>query len=252
MPHGLSQRLPKEFCEAANNWICSGAAVCTALDRVRKMEDEAVNRADPVFTHKHLLNWRRALDAASSVISGETPPMSTPSTLTSSMVSSFSHSTSGQPIQPFPQHSVKLGGIKSSSYTPVDSVASCSPVISPTEVASNLDSITADVYSLSSQDLLSMKALDTPVRNEIAWEYYVGSFNAEVDDLKRRAMPCLKGYTRTIIRVYAEITRERNPSHELRTALRIFGDWWSVMEPQVGRYQEKVDDLERKEVATDM
>ena len=83
MPAGLTKDLPKELNDACNDWVYAGAALCTALDRVQKMDNEAIDRADPATTHQHILQRRTSIKTAGVCVN--TPTTSIPAAQTCSM-----------------------------------------------------------------------------------------------------------------------------------------------------------------------
>ena len=253
LPSGLSKHLSQELRDAAHSWVLAGAAVCTALERIQKMDNEAVDRTDPATTHEHLLK-RRVSDQTPAVVGAETPATSSPAAPTCSKPNFVVSCTKSPLIQPFPQLPVNMAGLESPPFTPVDSkvpnTPACEPLFGPNGTAPDLDSVTAQLYPLSSRSSLTMSSLDTAVKNEQAWEYYVGAFNAEVEDLRTKAFTRLKGYTRTIDRICTELGWDRDLSTMEKAALGRFVQWWKVMKPKVSRYQDKVDALQEKVVGT--
>ena len=253
MPPELAKHLPQELRDAAQDWVFSGAAVCTALERIEKMDKEAINRTDPAITHGHLLN-RRVSDQTQAGVGAETPMTNSAFPSIPSTPAPVVPWNKNKLMQSLPQLTVNMAGLESPPYTPADSKVPNTPVseplVGPNGTVPDLDSVDAQLSPLSSRNSLTLSSPGINVKNEKAWEYYVGSFNEALRDIRKNVLARLRGSTRIIDRMRIEIPQEAGLSVEHKVALNSFEQWWATMKPKVSAYQQKVEDIEEKRVAT--
>ncbi|KAK3718180.1 hypothetical protein LTR37_005295 [Vermiconidia calcicola] len=254
MPHGLIGHLTQELRDAATNWVFAGAALCTALERVERMQEETVHRADPAITHKHLLG-RRASDLTEAVVGAETPTRSSSTSSGFSTPTSVADHRKDSLMHPVPQLPVNMMGMESPPFTPVDTRTLNTPAPEPLSAGSNvtppdLDSVTAQLSPFSTRSMCTTGSSGIPTKDDKAWEYFVGSLNEETTDLRRNALMRLKGYSRTIDTTCTELAWDHDINLELKASLEKFVQWWKVMKPKVTVYQERVEALEKKVAAT--
>lgn len=250
----ILRHLLPELRDAVETFTLAGAAVCTALERVEKLDEEAVDRMNPAISHGHLVNLRIS-DQTQARVGAETPPTSSPTSSMPSMDAPVKVSNQTPLIQFFPQLPVNMAGLESPPFTPVDSKVANTPVseplVGPNGTAPDLDSVTAQLSPFSSRN--SLTTLSSPgfkVSNEIAWKHFVGEFNEALRDLRENALPGLKGAVHEIERICTEIGWDRTLRMEQKVALDNFGQWWKTMKPKVSTYEEKVQELRRHHVAT--
>lgn len=255
LPNGLAEHLPPQIREAAENWVYAGAAVDTALERVRKMENEAPDRANPVVTHTHLI---RRMSEMSAVVGAEASPISSPVSPTPLKPTSFDKMLL---MHPFTQRPTNIIGMESPPYTPVRSGSQASSTPSNGRVIDVMGTALPDPNEITAQlELCPLKSAResltsllpvTPVRNMNAWAHYVNTYNNELEDLRKNALMRLKGYARIIDVHMMEIVWEQDLSPETKAAVAEFETWWKVMEPKVSGYEHKVHSLHDAFVETE-
>lgn len=255
IPGEVLKPLPLEIQKAAVEWQYAGAALCTALDRIKKLDDESVYRGYPepeMSTHPHLS--RRMSSAQWSCPSTgagiDTPPMSSPG---SSAPASFA----GLPpsllpheqslYNGFPQRQVVMG-MESPPFTPVDSQTCPTPDFTQSmpfaaNAMPDVNALTRQLSPLSMRDRgesVSSSQYSSASFDESAWDVYLNTFKAEMVDIRSHALPRLKGLGSTIDKLSVEYTRD----DKFKTAIEDFNAWWTKNKGQAVQWEERVRILE--------
>ncbi|CAK4021643.1 Hypothetical predicted protein [Lecanosticta acicola] len=235
-PPDLAARLPPPIQSQVEEWACAGAAICTALERIKKLDDMAIHRAYPEKSIGHL---SRQSPAAASA---ETPPMSSPISPAPSMPQSV------LPLDKLNFESLphRAIGMESPPFTPIDTQGCPTPNISDqdrgmpdatqlTRQLSPISMISRGSTSFSSDHTTSSSNFD-----ENAWETYLGFYNAELHDIQKIALSRFKGAGYSIDRSRVELGQ----CQEQQALFEDFSKWWAEMKPQVAEYDKKVGELE--------
>lgn len=246
MPDNLRERLPQKFGDAVKDWEHAGAAVCTALERIRKLDQQSVYRGYPDKSKNPLS--RDLSHRSSAVLGADTPPMSSPDSPTPSNASSMlpleGLSFQGLP----PQH--RTIGMESPPFTPVDSQTCPTPDVPGTQkdagptmpdahlLARHLSPLS--IITTDSGICLPGSAVQSPTFDENAWETYLSAFKAELADCKESAWPRFRGYGYTIDRMRVELGQEV----ENRAMRQDFLGWWGEMKVKVADFEKLVKELE--------
>ncbi|GIZ45335.1 hypothetical protein CKM354_000850800 [Cercospora kikuchii] len=262
IPKELEDRLPSELKAAVKEWRYAGAAVCTALVRIEKLDDESLYRGYPEHTLDHLS--RRPSIQSSAVVGAETPPMSSPVSPTP-----IALPASLLRLEKLEQMSYRpTAGIESPPFSPVDTPG-CPTPDTPSDYAqsatSNARAIAhrfptyaesaassgaskSDSFSSSFGSYVST-APSTPAIvsfDEAAWETFLKTYSAELYDINTNSGPRLKGAGYTVDRLRVELGMEKG-NEELLTD---FNEWWSGMKAKVTEYDEKIRELEMPNLET--
>ncbi|KXT14806.1 hypothetical protein AC579_9660 [Pseudocercospora musae] len=269
IPKDLQDSLPAGLRDTATDWQYAGAALCTSLDRLARLDDESLYRGYPEKSLSHLSR----INSMSTAVSGagiDTPPLSSPVSpthvsLKSSLVPLEKLSQLNDSVAPR-----QILGMETPPFTPVDSQACPTP-----ELQGHAPAAMPDVHQLSRQlsreartdsvtgagmgeaaaaqseqpqvtGSFSSAMSDTssipsgPSFDETAWETFLNAYKAELQDTRSNAWVRLKGcgYTVDKLRV------EKGLESEWHDAVEKFNEWWSSMKPQLATYEEKVKQLE--------
>lgn len=253
IPEKLLAGLPDELKKPATDWQYAGAAVCTALDRIQKLDEESLVRGYPgpeTTSHPHMS--RRVSNAQTST-GNDTPPMSSPE---SSAPASFASTASSMlPMEKmsfsgFPARQVV--GLESPPFTPIDSDACTTPeqnlrgVAIPNSKMPDVNALTRQLspISLRGRGCSTTSQSPTAEFDESAWDVYVGSFKAELTDIKSHALNRVKGLTGQIDRLSLEYSRDS----KFKEAIEEFTVWWAEHKGQVGTWEVKVRELELPDI----
>lgn len=271
MPRDLAARLPQELRDVATDWEYAGAAVCTALDRIAKLDDESIHRGYPEKSFSHLS--RRTSNAHSPTLAStgmDSPPASYPVSPTPrSLKSSLLQLEKLTALETLPERPM----VDTPPFTPVDSIGSSTPDIgggstpyppppgpdvvklthqlhsfttgaqsatgastrSHRDPASNSFSSAVSVTSNASSAHSSGSAFD-----ESAWDVFVNTYKAELLELRSSTLPRLKGCGYAVDKVRVEKSTEQ----EWTEVIDEFNKWWTSIKPQACEYVEKVRELE--------
>lgn len=254
----LNDELPPLLQAAIRDWSLAGAALCTALDRIDNLHDEAVERGWPRDKPYARLS-RQASGGAASGTGAPTSslaasPIESPMMLPTSVIAdrfgfgrtyaatppSTADSSHG-PIQGFmPGHPTPVG-MESPPCSPIDSAGACSPAQVPTDTSK------ATLPDLSKLQLsppltrCSSGGLPAPSFDENAWETYINRFRAELNDVRCHALSRWKGFARSIDKYRHEFSFEHV---EYREPIGHLEEWWSTVEPRMRGYEARVKALE--------
>ncbi|KAM3416897.1 hypothetical protein BST61_g8485 [Cercospora zeina] len=257
-PKELEARFPPELMSAVNEWKHAGAAVCTALVRIEKLDDESLYRGYPEHTMAHLS--RRPSVQSSAIVGAETPPMSSPvSPAPTALPASLLRL---EKLEQLPYRQVV--GMESPPFTPADTPSCPTPEVQsafslpdarsypivlpyPESIASTGAS-KSDGYS-SFFGSYATTAPSTPAMvsfDEPAWETFLKAYSAELYDINTYAGPRLKGAGYSIDRVRVELGMTK----ENEEVLADFNKWWTEMKAKVAHYDEKIRELEMPSIDT--
>lgn len=237
-PADLTERLPSSLKNQLQEWECAGAAICTALERIKKLDDKAIHRAYPEKTMGHLSRQSPAVSGAS------TPPLSSPISPAPSMPSSV------LPLDKINFESLprRVIGMESPPFTPTDTQACPTPnwpdqdkgMPDPNALTRQLSPISITSRDLESTSFSSDTTSSFSTFDENAWETYLGAYNAELHDIQKVSLARFKGAGYTIDRERVELSQ----CQEHKAVIEDFSKWWAEMRPQVQEYDEKVRELE--------
>lgn len=249
IPEGLTKTLPPLLHDAALDWQHAGAAVCTALDRIAKLDEESLYRGYPEKTTAHLS--RRVSNAVSMA---GTPPMSSPlspmpmrnhpSLLPLEKLDTLNlRHTVGNETPPITPVDSKQCPLPAGTFASVSDGLQLTNPISPISVPSTrADSVTGtDAQSELAGSFSSTTSTgSTAVFDENAWETFLKTYEAEVVDARSSAWVRFKGCGYTVDKLRIELGLE--PEHH--AAIEKFSAWWATTKPAVARYEEKIRELE--------
>lgn len=247
LPEDLDKRLPPQLRDVVMDWEHAGAAVCTALERINQLDGESIQRAYPAkSSHCHLS--RQGSRNSRAIETGDTPPVGSPISPTPMMPPSLlpleKMSFEGLPRR-------RVIGMESPPFTPVDSHACPTPEIPHLDKDTVPPSSMPDYHALSQQySPLSAGSRHSntgtpgspspPAFDENAWETYLGTYQAELSDIRHHAWVRFKGAGYTVDRVRVELSQHP----EYKPLLEDFGKWWAEMKPKMHAYEEKVKQLQ--------
>ncbi|EGP88794.1 uncharacterized protein MYCGRDRAFT_108594 [Zymoseptoria tritici IPO323] len=261
LPHDIMEHLPDILRTTAKDWQLSGAAVNTALDRIKVLEAECITRGYPDKTFVNSLS-RRVSDLSPSTAPGaanaDTPPMYSP------VIASLGHSNfpnyndshdNKKSFDGIPPQQQQIMGMESPPFTPLDSQTCSTPeMISPTSsmappAVPDPHALTRQISTISTRSRndsaassfnKSFKDSAVAAFDERAWDIYIGSYEAELVDIKTVSMPRLRGQGILLERYSAELIREP----QWKAAITDFMAWFATMKPMVADYDRQVKELE--------
>ncbi|KAF2159411.1 hypothetical protein M409DRAFT_60874 [Zasmidium cellare ATCC 36951] len=245
MPDHLCERLPQQLGDAVKDWEYAGAAVCTALERIKKLDQQAIYRGYPDKSKHHLS--RHTSNQSPAVVGADTPPMSSPDSPTPSMSSSILP-LEKLSFEGLPQRRTNIPGMESPPFTPLDSKACPTPVMPTTQkdthagAMPDASQLARQLSPLSIITTDSSISLPPPAFDENAWETYLSAFKAELADCKEHAWPRFRGYGYTVDRMRVELGQGQEAEH--RDVMREFQEWWGEMKLKVGEYEREVREWE--------
>lgn len=265
IPADVLDKLPPELQKSATEWQYAGAALCTALERIKKLDDESVYRGYPEpehSTHPHLS--RRASNAQwNSTMTGagtDTPPMSSPPS--SAPISLNGLPPSLLPLEKtfsngFSQRQVVVG-MESPPFTPVDSETCPTPeypqsVPFTKNAMPDVNALTRQLSPISMREIsmretsmrdrgesIGSSLYSTASFDESAWDVYLNTFKAEMLDIRTEALPRLKGLGHTVDKLSIEYARDG----KFKAAIEDFNVWWTENKGKANQWEERVRMLE--------
>ncbi|KAF2721509.1 hypothetical protein K431DRAFT_196869, partial [Polychaeton citri CBS 116435] len=238
MPEGLIEDLPTELKQRIDDWQAAGAAVCTALERIQKLYTESLYRGWPERRLSHLS--RRTSSMSSSQASPFLPPsmMGTSDRIAPSPLAlAISQQMRSPPL-----------GMESPPFTPLDSNCPGTPTnwtdsksIPPPP---DLTRIKPELSPISCRRDSTLSTTCAPIFDENAWETYLNTFRAELDDIRVHAIVRLKGYGYTVDKLRVESGSDA----EFKDAVDRFTEWWLMMKEKVRSYDARVKELEEPDL----
>ncbi|KAI5357059.1 hypothetical protein Slin15195_G053010 [Septoria linicola] len=269
IPEDILSQLPPEVKRAAQEWKYTGAAVCTALERISKLDDESLHRGYPEKTLTHLS--RRPSVQSQTLMGPQTPPMSSPPS-----PGPMAIAASGMRLEKLNQFSqYQLVGMESPPFTPVNTGACPTPDAQTNMTASTAPDLQALSQQLSPLSIATSRAdsgvgssvaqsdgfsssfgstfssissnQSSATFDEAAWETFLKAYDAELFDIRTHSGPRLKGAGYTIDKARVEWGSDKN--HD-KTALAKFNEWWSNMKVEMAKYDDKIRELEAPNIDT--
>lgn len=251
MPADLAKRLPKELLAWVEDWQKAGAALCTALDRIQELYNNAMSHAYPDKSRNPLA--RRGSSQQQAVVGAESPtsiaPLSPTPTYPANPIlldkAALMNLLQQQQQQQRPAKQIM--GMETPPFSPVDSVTCATPV----SYDQKTKDVLPDLARINSQlSPLNIPEALTPVSpigfDENSWEYYLKRFKQEKKDNKE-CLSRIKGYGKRIDILHLELSRELKP--EILLAVMDFGKWWQSAKPKVSKYEERVKSLAKPKLA---
>ena len=242
IPPDLEQHLTPELAGVAYNIILAGSAVRTSVERIEALSNEAVHRLAPRSSHAHLLS-RQNSDPFPTVLGVDADVSRSPLIIAPPMLPPIATTRMHKPSLP-PQPPINMLGMETPPFTPVDSVlgSTSTPLYNshPTnsDIATNMDVVSAQLSPLLANQL----TLPPNIKNNIAWETFINSVKAEIDDLKRVALSRLRSYSFTFKTLCVEQFHwDGKLSAEAHEGLM---GWWEETDGKIEVYQRKAADLE--------
>ena len=255
MPDGLAGRLPVVLVRAVEEWIHAGAAIETAMERLQRLDEDAIHRAYPRLTHDHLVSSRRLVQHTPLDAGPEVAPLSPP--MTSSPAPECDGASDDKrkamlirAMQQLPADITGAVGMESPPFTPVCSSTVSSGSRSPAMSGSRSPAMSAmgahdscpDMSDLTAQLTLSSAAgvaarYSPPHPDELAWTSFQNEYNAELVELRQHAVQRLKGAGRLVNMELLELESD----HTAAAALAEFQAWWSSMQDRVRQVQQTVE-----------
>ena len=258
MPKDLLFPLPPPLHEPAKLYVLAYAAVHTAYERIEALDKESPGRGNPESSHKHLVSHRIREGPATLVGAEATPPSITLSTLTPALSNSFNADSKKLLMQMPPQLPVNMMGMESPPFTPVDSKVANTPVnellhgnsasnVNFTDLANH---VTTKLTRTNLTPSTSHESAEFTTKNEIAYQFYVNQFNAEINDIKSHAFKRVEGYDRMMTRQFFELVHDDELTPKQEAALQEFKSWWTSMKTKIAELKTRVMALEEKAVGS--
>ncbi|KAI5208491.1 hypothetical protein E4T39_01198 [Aureobasidium subglaciale] len=253
MPADLWARLPESLTAELNDWQAAGAAVCTALARIDKLDDESLHRGWPSRHNIHLSRATSDGPAVGSLpppITGlfEMSPFQAPTDLPA-LQTSFDNALSTSPETPpfTPRDSimgdegdeistsfrnkVSLERVNAMLATRVrrasESAGSPSPIMSP----------------LSRQDSSEPAYGSDQQFDESAWDVFLRSYEAELEHLRAETLVRFRHIGKSVDRLWLDLRCEGVHPVSKETVVE-FVTWWQTMKDKEHDYDKEAQMLE--------
>ena len=231
MPKDVAKGLPQALITAIEDWSCAGAAVCTSLARIRKLDNDSIYRGWPSKPAYQHLSRHSSVRSTTVTSDTKTPPVSSPeygppAAPTAAVLDK---------IEPIRHRSIP--GVESPPYTPIDSQTCNTPALPAPEgpiAIPDMQQLARRLTSTSRRDSVTAgSAFD-----ENAWETYLSQFRAELHDMTTGVWPRFVGCGRTIDRIRVAVAGD----------FRQFDAWWIHMRAEVAHTKQRVELLELPEL----
>lgn len=239
---------PEELRTELHDWSLAGAAVCTSLERIRRLRKDSIKRGWPSsnafasLSHSAGAGTPASVSAQSSVSSPIDSPTMTRSTSATSSPQMIPYSTS--PGSSFQSTMSSVSGI----MPPRSSQRMESPPVSP------MGSLSQSYLAQQKASFIEFAKLepelgvalferlpeDCSFFDQVSWETYVNQFENELYDLRRNAMARWKGYAKRV----DVIAFEANLEEQYKPAIEAFRNWWEPMKGKLRDYDELVQVLD--------
>lgn len=242
-----------------DTWSHGGAAVSTALARIDDLSKEAITRGWP--QHRGFGHFSRQGSAGSPTTAGASEG-SMPS---SGAASPFVLPVSANPNISSPSNAVLTPPSTADSTaagkagSPVQQMMGAidSPLISPAGAntpARGFQDVKRDLPDLSKlpSELSPHLSTFTPpgsqnaglAFDESSWDTYMNSFQAELSDIRHRAMSRWRGFTRSVEKLHHEYHKVA----EFENSMRVFEAWWNVILVEMSQCEQRVEALHPPEL----
>jgi hypothetical protein len=255
VPPNVLNEVPDILSTTVAEWQLAGAAICTSLDRIKLLDDESIYRGYPDKSGSQHLS-RSASNVAAATGPGasmsDTPPMASPDIASYRPSPKLSTAnTQKTPFDGVEHRRPEIGlGMESPPFTPLDSQVCSTPEMLPPATRSAMP----DVHALSRQlsPISTRSRVDSAVSSfnksfptgavfdEAAWDIYLNSYRAELNDIKTTALPRFKGRASLIERLAAEMGTDPGWKNGIAT----FMLWWASIKPKIAEYEACVKDLD--------
>ncbi|EME45654.1 hypothetical protein DOTSEDRAFT_71374 [Dothistroma septosporum NZE10] len=247
MPTKLHERLPDNLKSQVTEWECAGAAVCTSLERIQRLDDDAIYRAYPEKTSRLASLSRPGSIQGSAGPGAKTPPMSSPIPPIPEMPSALLP-LDKMSFDTLPQRR-HIVGMESPPFTPLDSHACPTPDYASSDnnmppdaqvLTRQLSPISMRSRAESSSTWADSSTSGPAVFDENAWETYLGTFNAELEDLRKYCWARFRGCSHKIDQIRTELSYDKadhGPTEE-------FNEWWAESKQKMTEFDKKQRELE--------
>lgn len=253
IPADLRLRLPESLMTELDDWQAAGAAVCTALARIDKLDDESLHRGWPSRPNLHLSRTTSDCSANGSPQSPTTGPseISSPRSrpALSSLQTSFDSTMSTSPdIPPFTPHDSIMG----------DEVDEISTSFRDKVSLEHVDAMLATRVRRASESAGSPSPIMSPISrqssnelplgndqqfDESAWETFLRSYEAELEHLRTETLVRFRHIGKSVDRLWLDLRCDGvQPVSESIAAE--FVAWWKKMSDKEQEYEKEVQMLE--------
>lgn len=248
VPPQLTATMPQELLAEMHNWACASAALCTSLDRISALDQDAMLFAYPSDDHSFMADLLVADHSHSTVDAGALTSTSRPP---SPGPYSPGSAVFQLPIFPPPNHAragmisppmtPTLSDGSSTPLTTIDSGVKRSPSLSDlTHINHQLTPHTVSLAS-SPSILIPTQPLG-PVFNPASWESYLARFQAELD-AAHASLCALKGHAHKLAILHDEHLRHADGDTS-RPIPDDYAAWWQQLAPGVAVLELRVVGLE--------
>ncbi|KAH0026433.1 FAD/NAD(P)-binding domain-containing protein, partial [Aureobasidium melanogenum] len=253
IPADLRLRLPESLVTELDDWQAAGAAVCTALARIDKLDDESLHRGWPSRPNLHLSRTTSDCSAIGSPQFSTTEPFeisSPPSRpALSSLQTSFGSTLSTSPDAPpfTPQDSIMGDEVDEISTSLRDKVSLehvdamlATRVRRVSESAGSPSPLMSPISRQSSSEL----TFGTDQRfDESAWETFLRSYEAELEHLRTETLVRFRHIGKSVDRLWLDLRCDGVHPVSESTAFE-FVAWWKKMNDKEQEYEKEVQMLE--------
>ncbi|CAD0110011.1 unnamed protein product [Aureobasidium uvarum] len=253
LPTDLRLRLPEALVTELDDWKAAGAAVCTALARIDKLDDESLHRGWPSRPNGHLSRTTSDCSAVGSLQFPTTGSMemSSPQTRVAlpSLQTSFGSTLSTTPNTPpfTPRDSIVGDEVDEISASFRDKVSLehvnsmlATRVRRASESADSPSPIMSPISRQSSNEL----AFGTDqLFDESAWETFLRSYEAELDHLRSETLVRFRHIGKSVDRLWLHLRCDGVHPVSRSTAAE-FVAWWERMNEKEQEYEKEVQTLE--------
>ncbi|KAG9953568.1 hypothetical protein KCU85_g946, partial [Aureobasidium melanogenum] len=253
IPSDLRVRLPESLLTELDDWQAAGAAVCTALARIDKLDNESLHRGWPSRPNLHLSRTTSECSAIGSPQFSTTDPFEISSPRSrpalSSLQTSFGSTFSTSPDVP--------------SFTPQDSImgdevdemnASFRDKVSLEHVNAILATRVRRVSESAGSQSPLMSPISRKSSNELtfsadqqfdesAWETFLRSYEAELEHLRTETLVRFRHIGKSVDRLWLDLRCDGVHPVPESTAAE-FVAWWRKMNDKEQEYEKEVQMLE--------
>ncbi|KEQ96950.1 hypothetical protein AUEXF2481DRAFT_623251 [Aureobasidium subglaciale EXF-2481] len=253
MPADLWVRLPESLTTELNDWQAAGAAVCTALARIDKLDDESLYRGWPSRHNIHLSRTTSDCPAVGSLpspITGpfEMSPFQTPIDLPA-LRTSFDDALSTSPETPpfTPRDSImgdEVDEISTSFRNKVSLEHVNAMLATRVRRASESAGSPSPIMSrLSRQDSSEFAYGPDQQFDESAWDVFLRSYEAELEHLRTETLVRFRHIGKSVDRLWLDLRCEGVHPVSKETVVE-FVAWWQTMKDKEHDYDKEVQMLE--------
>jgi hypothetical protein len=253
IPADLRLRLPESLVTELDDWKAAGAAVCTALARIDKLDDESLHRGWPSRHNIHLSRTTSDCSALESPHSPTTGPLELSSPQTRSTLSS---------------HETSFGSVLSTSpdtpsFTPRDSIMGddideISTSFRAKVSLEHVDAVLATRVRRVSESAGSPSPIMSPISrqysndlvfdadhqfDESAWDVFVRSYEAELEHLRIETLVRFRHVGKSVDRLWLDL-RCDGVHPVSKSTVADFVAWWKQMKDKEQEYEKEVQMLE--------